>query len=143
MSIVLGTRSATSRCGPLFLGEKEVLIVGGDQEDQSMEDLDMEDLRWVRRMGRFLALLGMARAGAQAGALIFGGRVRKGCGSRSVSRRTIFWRATWMMIEFDGIRVEDLGGVQGRSSTSNHNILAIPGEQYRSSRCALSHQYGN
>jgi hypothetical protein len=46
-----------------------------------------------------------------------------------------------MMIELDGIRVEDLGGVQGRSSASNHNMLAIPGEQYRSSRCALSQQY--
>ena len=113
MSIVLGMRSATSRCGPLFLEEKEILVVGGDQEDQSMEDLDMEDLRWVRRMGRFLALLGMARAETQAAALILGRRVKKGCGSRSVSRRTIFWRAIWMRIELDGVGVEDFGSVQG------------------------------
>jgi hypothetical protein len=108
MSIVLGMRSATSRCGPLSLWGKEVLVVGGDQEDQCMEDLDMEDLRWVRRMGRFLAHLGMARAEAQAGALILGGRVRKGCGSRSASKRTIFWRVIWMMIELIGSGLKTL-----------------------------------
>jgi len=139
--IVLGMRSATSRCGPLSLWVKEALVVGGGQEDQSMEDRDMEDLRWVRRMGRFLALLGMARAEAQAGASILGRRVKKGCGSRSVLRRTIFWRAIWMRIEPDGVGVEDFSRVQGQSSALNHNILAIPGGQHRFSRCALSHQY--